>query len=342
MSFVLNNAAVARSDLAAAQVAQRELLRRTAFNVNRHHSQMVGNALPDLDPRAWLDLDSRTVQLLNQAIDPLFTDLMQLSRSVNIGKLVAAYKRVGAMDQGETSLTGQTTHLMGELSSDYDGIVIPIHSKGFGKQWRELEGQRSIGADDIAENQAAAVREVMRLMIVNFVDGSPTINYQGANSYGIKTNPNTIAITLTVDLTSPTATYAQIQPQIVAVVQAIRGGTNRVTGRVKLYVSAEIETNLLRSTGGTTQDRTFLAALLADTPGLEGIVSSDSLNGNQLIGLVRSSQFIEPVTGMAVTTTPIPRNAPFADYQWLSWSASGLLVKADQGGRAGVVYGASE
>lgn len=340
MSFILNAASVRRSAPATAQVAQRELLRRTGFNVNRHHSQMVGNALPDLDPRAWLDLDTRTVELLNQAIDPLFSDLMPLSRSVNIGKLVAAYKRVGAMDQGESSLTGQTTHLMGELASDYDGIVIPIHAKGFGKQWRELEGKRSIGADDIAENQAAAMREVMRLMLVNFVDGNEDINYQGADSFGIKTNPNTIAITLEVDLTSKSATYAEIQPQIVAILQAIRGGRNRVTAKVKLYISAEIEANLMRSTGGTTQDRTFMAALLADTPGLEAIEASDSLNGNEVIGIVRSSQFIEPVTGMAPTTTPIPRLAPFADWQWLCWSASALLIKADQSGRAGVVYGA--
>lgn len=341
MSFVLNKRTIAASMAANAQMEQRELLRRTGHNMNRHYSTIVGNALPDLDQRAWLDLDTRTVQLIGQSADVLFTDLMALSRSVNIGKLVAAYKRIGAMDQGETSLTGQTTHLMGDLGTDFDGIVIPVHSKAFGKQWRELEGLRSIGADDIAENQAAATREVMRLMTVNFVDGNPNINYQGANSYGIKTNPNTLGVTLTVDMTSAAATYVQLQQQVVAFLQAIRGGANRVSAPVTMYISTEIETNLLRATGGTTQDRTFIAAILADTPGLKEIKVSDSLVGNQMIGAVLSSQYIEPVTGMAITTTPIPRNAPFADYQWMSWSASGLLIKADQAGRAGVAYGAS-
>lgn len=341
MSFVLNKRTIAASMAANAQMEQRELLRRTGHNMNLHYSTIVGNALPDLDQRAWLDLDTRTVQLIGQSADVLFTDLMALSRSVNIGKLVAAYKRIGAMDQGETSLTGQTTHLMGDLGTDFDGIVIPVHSKAFGKQWRELEGLRSIGADDIAENQAAATREVMRLMTVNFVDGNPNINYQGANSYGIKTNPNTLGVTLTVDMTSAAATYVQLQQQVVAFLQAIRGGANRVSAPVTMYISTEIETNLLRTTGGTTQDRTFIAAILADTPGLKEIKVSDSLVGNQMIGAVLSSQYIEPVTGMAITTTPIPRNAPFADYQWMSWSASGLLIKADQAGRAGVAYGAS-
>lgn len=341
MSFILNKSAVAKSVAAASQFDQRELLRKVGFNTNRHLSTIVGNALPDLSDRAWLDLDSQTVQLIGQSADVLFTDLMGLSRSVNIGKLVAAYKRIGAMDMGETSLTGQTTHLMGDTGTDYDGIVIPIHSKAFGKQWREVEGLRSIGADDIAENQAAAVREVMRLMTVNFIDGNPNINYQGAQSYGIKTNPNTIGVTLTVDMTSAAATYVQLQQQFVGFIQSIRGGTNRVAAPVTAYISTEIETNLLRTTGGTTQDRTFMAAILADTPGLSAIKVSDSLVGNQMVGLVLNSAYIQPVTGMAITTTPVPRQVPFADYQWMSWSASGLLIKADQSGRAGVAYGAS-
>ena len=49
--------------------------------------------------------------------------------------------------------------------------------------------------------------------------------------------------------------------------------------------------------------------------------------------------YIQPVTAMPITTTPIPRNQPFADYQWITWSASGLQIKTDQDGRTGVVLG---
>lgn len=344
MSLILNSRVVNASAAARSQYEQRELLRQVAYSGGRslalNHGLQV-NALPDLDEKAWLDLDNQTVQLIGQESDPLFNDVMALSRSVSIGTLVAAYKRIGAMDVGDSSLTGQTTKLMGDMATDYDGIVIPIHQKTFGKQWRELEGQRSIGSDDVADLQAGSVREVIRLMTVNMIDGNPTLNYQGANSYGIKNNPNTLAVTLTQDMTSPAATYAQLQAQFATFVRALRGPDNRVTAPITVYISSEIETNLTRTSGATTMDRSFYTALLADTPGVAAIKTSWLLTGNQMIGAVLNSAYIQPITGMAINTTPIPRQVPFADYHWMTWSASGLLIKADQAGRAGVAYGAS-
>lgn len=344
MSLILNAAVCAASLAANAQYNAREDLRAVGYHMNRGLAQMGGlavNALPDLAPRAWLDLDTQTTQLIGQETDVLFQDVYALSRSVNIGKLVAAYRRIGAMDQGSTTISGQGTKLMGDVGADYDGVLIPIHEKSFGKKWRELEGLRTIGADDIADAQAASVREVLRLMTVNMIDGSPLLNYQGAQSYGIKTNPNTLAVTLTQNLTDPAATYQALFSQVVRFVQAIRGGNNRVAGEVTMYVSPEIETNMLRTTDSTTISRSFYRAILEDVPGLGAIKTSQLLTGNQVIGIVLNRAYIEPLTGMAVNTTPIPRNVPFADYHWLTWSASGLLIKADQAGRTGVAYGAS-
>jgi hypothetical protein len=344
MSLILNAQVVARGDAARAQYEQREQMRRIGFHWNQSLARNAGlavNALPDLSPRAWLDLDTQLVQLIGQETDVMFTDIYALSRSVSIGKLVAAYQRIGTMDPGSTTLSGQGTKLMGQVATDYDGIVIPIHEKTFGVQWRELEGKRSIGADDIAENQAAATREVMRLMAVNMVDGNPLINYQGANAYGIKTNPNTKAVVLTQDMTSAAATYAQLQAQFNTFVQALRGPTNRATAPITVYISAEIEANLSRTSGATTMDRSFYNALLADTPGVTAIKTSSLLTGNQMVAVVLSKAYIEPVTGMAINTVPVPRQVPFADYHWMTWSASGLLIKSDQAGRSGVAYGAS-
>lgn len=344
MSLILNAKAVAGSDACRAQYEQREQMRSIGFHWNQSLARNAGlqvNALPDLTPKAWLDLDNQLVNLIGQEADVLFSDLMGLSRSVNIGKLVAAYKRIGAMDTGSTTLSGQGTKLMGQVAADYDGIVIPIHEKTFGVQWRELEGKRSIGADDVAENQAAAGREVTRLMSVNFMDGNANINYQGANAYGIRNNPNTKAVTLTQDMTSGAATYAQLQAQFVNFIWALRGPNNLVVAPVTVYISSDIEKNLMRTVDATTISRSFYRALLEDTPGLAAIKTSNLLTGNQMVGMVLSSQYIQPVTGMAINTVPVPRQVPFADYHWLTWSASGLLIKADQNGRTGVAYGAS-
>ena len=343
MSLILNKKVVAGSDAARSQYDRREELRAVGFHWNQSLARMANlsvNALPDLTSRAWLDLDSQTTQLIGQEADVLFTDIYALSRSLPIGKLVGAYRRLGAMDQGSTTLSGQGTKLMGQVAGDYDGIVIPIHEKTFGIQWRELEGKRTIGADDVAENQAAANREVVRLMTENMLNGNPLINYQGASAYGIKTNPNTKAVTLTQDMTSAATTYAQLQAQFQAFIYALRGSTNRVTAPVTVYISSEIEKNLARTVDATTISRSFYRAMLEDTVGLATIKTSGLLTGNQMIGVVLSREFIEPLTGMAINTVPVPRQVPFADYQWMTWSASGLLIKADQSGRSGVAYGA--
>lgn len=344
MSLILNKKIVAGSDAARSQYERREEMRALGFHWNQSLARNAGlqvNALPDLSARAWLDLDSQVTQLIGQESDVMFQDIYALSRSLPIGKLVGAYKRIGAMDQGSTTLSGQGTKLMGQVAGDYDGIVIPIHEKTFGVQWRELEGKRTIGADEIGDNQAAAGREVVRLMTENMVNGNPLINYQGASAYGIKTNPNTKAVTLTQDMTSAAATYAQLQAQFVTFIWALRGPTNRVTAPVTVYISSEIEKNLMRTVDATTISRSFYRAILEDTPGVAAIKTSDLLTGNQMVGVVLNRAYIEPLTGMAVNTVPVPRQVPFADYQWMTWSASGLLIKADQAGRSGVAYGAS-
>lgn len=338
MSFTVNER-MAATAAGRAQTGEIGAMWRYAYNHNRQMAALVGNALPNLDPRAWIDLDAQTRTLINTEADVIFTDLMALSQSIDIGKLVAAYRRTGAMDAGDTSLSGQETHLMGKISHDYDGVVIPVHVKGYGIEWRQVEGNRTIGYDELGENNEGALREVIRLATVNFMDGKTGLNYQGANSYGIRNNPNTLAVTMTVDMTAGASTYIQMHDQLVTLVQRVRGGTNRVTQPVKVYISPEIESNWQRTTGGQTIDRTFMQGM-RDIAGISDIATSQYLVGNQIILMVQSREFVAPKTGMALTTTPIPRQQPFADYQFLSWMATGLLIKADQQGRSGVLYAA--
>lgn len=339
MSFIYAR----NSEAGVMQVNERDALRRVHNATERHLAALqrdagiAVNAIGEIGPRAWLDLDTQTVQLIDQEADVIFQDLMPLARSVSIGKFVAAYRRLGAMDAGNSSLSGQLSHLLGNTGYDYDGIVVPVHAKSFGRQWREVEATRSIGMDELADDQAAATREVLRLMTVNMMDGNANLNYQGVGSYGIRNNPNTLAITLLVDLTASATTFAQADGEFNRVIQQVRGGSNRVTAPVTVYISPEIEANWSRRSGATTQDRTWLAAL-AETPGVAAIKTSQELSGNEMVGLVLNSAYVQPVVGQAVGTTPIPRTRPFEDFHFMTWGASGLLIKADQGGRSGAFY----
>lgn len=339
MTLVFTQNAVERAGPAARrqwnEVAQ---LRNISRRQERHLATLTGNAAADLTPRFWLDLDQATTELMGQTLDPLFTMLMGLSRSVHIGKLVHAYRKLGAIDQGETSLTGQITHLMGNVGASYDGVVIPVHTKAFGRQWREVEGQRSMGYDDLADDQAASVREVQRLMAENFMSGKAGLNYQGYNSTGLRNNPNVKAVGLTVDFTDPAATFADMQTQFVSFLANLRGRNNRLTEASRVFISPEIEQNWQRISGPQTIDRTYWR-VLAETAGVASIETSYLLTGNEVLAVVPNRAYIYPVTGMAVTTTPVPRLRPFDDWQFITWSASALVVKSDAEGRTGVIFG---
>lgn len=294
----------------------------------------------EIGPKAWLELDTQVVQLIGQEADVLFTDLMPLAQSVNIGKFAVAYKKIGDMDAGETSLTGQVTHLMGQTGHNYGGILVPTHAKAFGRSWRETEANRSIGLDELADDQAAAIREVTRLMTANFIEGNSNLVYQGFSAYGLKNNPGTQAITLLVDFTSALATFAQMDAEFGRVLGVMRGGSNRVIRDFNIYISSEIEANWRRRGGTSTIERTFMEVFQA-TAGVASIKVSNKLVGNQMIGFVASREYIRPVVGQAVGTTPVPRLRPFDDYQFITWGAAGLQIVEDDDGRSGVFYAAS-
>lgn len=324
-----------------AQVSHRDEHRR-AYNAVEARLRTEGgyqiNA--DIGPKPWLELDSQVVQLIGQEADVLFTDLMPLAQSVNIGKFAVAYKKIGDIDAGETSLTGQVTHLMGQTGHNYGGILVPTHVKAFGRSWRETEANRSIGMDELADDQAAAVREVVRLMTANFIEGNANLVYQGFHAYGLKNNPGTQGITLAVDFTSPLSTFAAIDAEFGRVLGVMRGGANRLVRNFNIYISPEIEANWRRRGGTSTIERTFMEVFQA-TAGVAKIAVSNELSGNQMIGFVASREFIRPVVGQAVGTTPVPRLRPFDDFQFVTWGAAGLQIIEDDDGRSGVFYAAS-
>lgn len=337
MSLIYTN----KSAAGAAQVGYRDQYRMAHNAIEKRLRAEGGYTLnAEFAPRAWLELDTQVVQQIGVEADVLFSDLMPLAQSVNIGKLAVAYKKTGDMDAGETSLTGQATHLMGQTSSSYGGILVPTHVKSFGRGWRETEANRSIGLDELADDQAAATREVIRLMTENFLNGNANLMYQGFHAYGIKTNPATQGITLLVDLTSAATTFAQADAEFGRVMGIMRGGSNRVTRNFNIYISPEIEANMSRRSGAQTIDRTYLQ-VLGDTAGVASIQVSNLLVGNQMIGFVASREFIRPVVGQAVGTTPVPRLTPFADFQFYTWGAAGLQITEDDNGRSGVFYAAS-
>ena len=349
MAFYLDKQIVANSRNAKSQFDEVKL-RRKAFETNEEHfghiHGMQVNAAARIPQDVYRDFDSQTKQLMTgDEGGVILNALLPLARSVPIGKIVSEYRRVSDASEAQSSISGQHRKPMDKVTYDYDGALVLIHDAAVGREWRELEAMRSEDFDALVDDQAAAVRAVRRQLVDNFLNGSPGTVYKGQESFGIKNSPNTQALDLgvgglNVDLTSSSTTYAEIERVFINALQVLQGAANNVEMDITFMVSSDIWFNLLRR--GTNENgwQTFIESL-RNVPGVANIIKTNgtnALNGNEFIAMAASGQYIQPVVGMGMTTTPMQRLTPYADWNSLVWTAAGLQIKADAAGRSGVLY----
>lgn len=349
MAFYLDKQIVANSRNAKSQFDEVKL-RRKAFETNEEHfghiHGMQVNAAARIPQDVYRDFDSQTKQLMTgDEGGVILNALLPLARSVPIGKIVSEYRRVSDASEAQSSISGQHRKPMDKVTYDYDGALVLIHDAAVGREWRELEAMRSEDFDALVDDQAAAVRAVRRQLVDNFLNGSPGTVYKGQESFGIKNSPNTQALDLgvgglNVDLTASTTTYADIEKVFINALQVLQGAANNVEMDITFMVSSDIWFNLLRR--GTNENgwQTFIESL-RNVPGVANIIKTNgtnALNGNEFIAMAASGQYIQPVVGMGMTTTPMQRLTPYADWNSLVWTAAGLQIKADAADRSGVLY----
>lgn len=303
-----------------------------------------------LPAEAWRDFDNNIKMLMTgDEMQGLMRDLEPLSRNVNVGKIVSEYRQFGGADLAvRSSIDGNHAKPVDNSSYDVDGALVLVHSTQVGRTWRELEGMRSEGFDMLLDDQTEAVRYVRRRMADDFVNGTSDLTYKGYKSFGIKSHPNTLALNLgagglNVDLTSASLTYADANKAFIAILSAMQGGSNNAVGDVSISVSSAIWFNLMRPANPTAESASdSMLTLLGRIPGIREIKKSDAVTGNELFAIILTSEYIRPIIGMPVTSTPIQRVTPMDDFNILVWSASGLQIKADAKGRSGVLYASAQ
>ena len=84
------------------------------------------------------------------------TRLMQKARPVNIGKTLYEYRKSSDMDNGQTSMSGQIGVKLDHTDYGYAGVIVPVHDKGFGRSWRDVEAMRSEGFDALVDDAREA------------------------------------------------------------------------------------------------------------------------------------------------------------------------------------------
>ena len=321
--------------------------------VNRewfHHTEdtyaSIHNAASVLPRDAWLDLDGITRKVMRTDEGSAFMqDLMPLAKTVSIGKLAHLYRVSSDAGSVLRSLSGQVPVPLDKVVYDYRGTPVPIFSTAYGREWREWNTLKSENFDALADDQEAHTAKIRRDMALYALSGDANIVVGGYNAVGILNSPYSkpvnlgsavggADIDLTADATTPDEIIAFFNNYFGAILDA-----NLVRQRVNIYISPEIGRKLDMPfssaqgfKGGT------IAEAIIEQRRFAKIEVTYELAGNAFFAFVPSAEYIRPLVGMAVGTTPMARLNPTDNYQFLVMGAMGMEIRADFNGRSGVFH----
>lgn len=337
---------------------------RTAFNNqwsdvivtrdrnSRHNmalNAMAGMAVNEgLIPKdVYQDFDNVTViRMRSDDGDTFLNDLLPLSRSVNIGKLVQQFRQASDAGQVQTSMTGQTGVKLDNVDFKYDGCIVPIHDAGFERNWREWNAQQSEGFDALIDDQRETVASVRQRLADSFLDGHLDVSGQyitvdGVSWKGMRNDTRVAQVDLgaggiNFDFTDNSQTPADIKAKFIEVRDVLRI-TNKCARDATYYVSREIASNFERKFSTSYESSTIMEEL-ARLMGVAAVKETSKLTGNELMGFPLDSEFVRPVVGMAVNTVAMPRATYNANYQFVTWTATGWQVRTDFFGNTCALY----
>lgn len=304
---------------------------------NREAGLHVNEGLIPTD--VYQEFDNVTVERFRSDDgDTFLNDLLPLSRSVNIGKLVHKFRRSSDAGQTQTSMTGQIGVKMDQVEYNFDGSLVPIHDGGFSRNWREWNAQRAEGFDALIDDQREVVAAIRRRAADNFLDGHKdkdgnAIVVDGISWLGMRADSRVAQVDLGVggvnfDFTDTTKTYAEIEAAFKEV-RDVLWITNNCERDAVYYISREIASNMERNSSEYASSDNKILQRLAGLMGVAAIKTSSKLSGNEFMAFPLDSQFVRPIVGMGVNTVAMPRPVYNSNYEFVVWGAIGFEVRTD-------------
>ena len=311
-----------------------------------NNGMIIGNA--GLIPQdVYQEFDNVTVERFrSDEGDTFLNDLLPLSRSVSIGKLVSRFRRASDAGLAQTSMTGQIGAKLDQVEYKYDGTIIPVHDLAFGRNWREWAAQQSEGFDALIDDQRESVSTLRRKIVDAFLDGHKdsdgnTIVLDGLSWAGMRNDTRVNQVDLgagglNFDFTDTTKTGAQIKAAFISIRDTL-WITNNIESDATYYVSREIASNFERKFS-TSYDARIIMQELADLMGVAAIKVSSKLSGNELMAIVLNGNSIRPMVGMGLNTVAMPRPVYNSNYEFVVWGAIGFEVRNDYDGKSSALF----
>ncbi len=339
-----------KKDLAANAANQKHMqeqfnmlktLRRAHNNQEERFAQELQVNTGRIPADVWRDMDSQTAVLMRQPNLTLLTDLLPLAKSLSIGKIYAEYRIASDSGNAMSSVSGEVDILNDKTQYTYDGNVIPVHTVGWSRDFREVAGMQSEGFDGLLDDAASSVRNLQNRLANYMYNGDASVVFNGKQGYGVKNHPNTLQISFSTSLANinlATSTDpAAIRNAFVFIRNALRI-TNAVDGQITFYVSREILSNLELLMNTANSSNVTVLDMVRRLEGVAAVKEDASLTGNQVIALCLDSMYIRPLVGMATGTYAVPRTMFNSKHSFYAANAVGLEIRKDATGKAAVAY----
>lgn len=278
--------------------------------------------------------------------DTFLNDLLPLSRSVSIGKLVHKFRRASDAGATQTSMSGQIGVNMDQVEYSFDGSIVPIHDTGFGRSWREWNAQTSEGFDALIDDQRESVAHIRAHVADQFLDGHvdkngnaivvDAISWTGMRNDSRVEQVDLGAGGINFDFTDTSKTGAENKAAFVQVRDALWIDNNCERDAV-YYVSREIASNWERKFS-TAYDARIIMQEFGDLMGVNTIKVSSKLSGNELMAFPLDNQFVRPIVGMGLNTVAMPRPMYNSNYNFAVWGAIGFEVRNDFAGNTCALF----
>lgn len=107
------------------------------------------------------------------------TRLMQKARPVNIGKTLYAIPQIFRHGQRSNLHVRSDWREARPHRHGCAGVIVPVHDKGFGRSWRDVEATRSEGFDSMVDDAREAELGLMRTMNSFLFAGNAGLSVDG-------------------------------------------------------------------------------------------------------------------------------------------------------------------
>lgn len=329
-----------------------EEVQRARETADRHN--MALNAMAGLKANAGLipqdvfqEFDNVTVERFRSDDgDTFLNDLLPLSRSISIGKLVHKFRQASDAGRVQTSMSGQIGVKFDQVEFIFDGSIVPVHDAGFFRNWREWNAMTSEGFDALVDDQRETVAAVRRHLADQFLDGHTdtdgnNIVVDGISWGGMRNDSRVAQVDLgaggiNFDFTDNTKTGDENKNKFIEI-RDVLFITNKCEQDATYYVSREIMSNWERKFS-TQYDSKIIMQELADLMGVAAIKVSSKLSGNELMAMVLTTQRIRPIVGMALNTVANPRPMFNSNYEFVTWAATGFEIREDFAGNTCALF----